>query len=203
MKTAYKGLKTKFRENGNQFGGTHFHFGLGSPNHSDRPDGASSGYARSGKAIGATHHSAPSSPVTSKRLDAITPTITGGSSSGGSGGAREPREFQRRGPIPLAMSSSSSHIQPNGHAYGSGAAPHYGHHLGASPAVSSASSVGSSSEMNLSQELQNHPLFKTPAVDRSVSSLVRAYELRLQQLEELSRSPACRKANSTPHLDVL
>ncbi|XP_020814557.1 uncharacterized protein LOC110188959 isoform X1 [Drosophila serrata] len=170
MKTAYKDLKTKFRENGNQFGGTHFHFGLGSPNHSDRPDGASSVYARNGKAIGAVHHSAPSSPVTSKRLDAISTSIssaTGGSSSGGSGG-REPREFQRRGPVPLAMSSSSSHIQPNGHSYGSGGGAHYGHHLAASPAVSSASSVGSSSEMNLSQELQNHPLFKTPAVDRSL-----------------------------------
>ncbi|KQS70807.1 uncharacterized protein Dere_GG10581, isoform F [Drosophila erecta] len=179
MKTAYKGFKTKLRENGTQFGGTHFHFGLGSPNHSDRPDGTSGGYVRGGKAIGAAHHSAPSSPVTSKRLDGIV-SVTG--SSGGSG-AREPREFLRRGPVPLAMSSSSSHIQPNGHAYGASAGAHYGHHLAASPAVSSASSLCSSSEMNLSQELQNHPLFKTPAVDRSVSSLVRAYELRLQQLQ--------------------
>ncbi|XP_052840357.1 DENN domain-containing protein 1C isoform X2 [Drosophila gunungcola] len=170
MKTAYKGFKTKLRENGNQFGGSHFHFGLGSPNHSDRPDGASAGYARGGKAIGAAHHSAPSSPVTSKRLDGIA-SVTGSSGVGGiggSGGAREPHEFQRRGPIPLAMSSSSSHIQPNGHAYGTAAGPHYGHHLAASPAVSSASSLCSSSEMNLSQELQNHPLFKTPAVDRSL-----------------------------------
>ncbi|XP_017123257.1 DENN domain-containing protein 1C isoform X2 [Drosophila elegans] len=170
MKTAYKGFKTKLRENGNQFGGSHFHFGLGSPNHSDRPDGASAGYARGGKAIGAAHHSAPSSPVTSKRLDGIA-SVTGSSGIGGiggSGGARETREFQRRGPIPLAMSSSSSHIQPNGHAYGTAAGPHYGHHLAASPAVSSASSLCSSSEMNLSQELQNHPLFKTPAVDRSL-----------------------------------
>uniref|UniRef100_A0A6P4E7N2 Uncharacterized protein LOC108038884 isoform X2 n=1 Tax=Drosophila rhopaloa TaxID=1041015 RepID=A0A6P4E7N2_DRORH len=166
MKTAYKGFKTKLRENGNQFGGTHFHFGLGSPNHSDRPDGASGGYVRGGKAIGAAHHSAPSSPVTSKRLDGIA-SVTGSSGSGGSG-AREPREFQRRGPIPLAMSSSSSHIQPNGHAYGAGAGAHYGHHLAASPVVSSASSLCSSSEMNLSQELQDHPLFKTPAVDRSL-----------------------------------
>ncbi|XP_039502269.1 DENN domain-containing protein 1A isoform X5 [Drosophila santomea] len=165
MKTAYKGFKTKLRENGNQFGGTHFHFGLGSPNHSDRPDGTSGGYVRGGKAIGAAHHSAPSSPVTSKRLDGIA-SVTGSSGSGGSV-AREPREFLRRGPVPLAMSSSSSHIQPNGHAYGSSAGAHYGHHLAASPAVSSASSLCSSSEMNLSQELQNHPLFKTPAVDRS------------------------------------
>ncbi|XP_043643695.1 DENN domain-containing protein 1A isoform X7 [Drosophila teissieri] len=165
MKTAYKGFKTKLRENGNQFGGTHFHFGLGSPNHSDRPDGTSGGYVRGGKAIGAAHHSAPSSPVTSKRLDGIA-SVTTSSESGGSV-AREPREFLRRGPVPLAMSSSSSHIQPNGHAYGSSAGAHYGHHLAASPAVSSASSLCSSSEMNLSQELQNHPLFKTPAVDRS------------------------------------
>ncbi|KRJ98456.1 DENN domain-containing protein 1A isoform X5 [Drosophila yakuba] len=165
MKTAYKGFKTKLRENGNQFGGTHFHFGLGSPNHSDRPDGTSGGYVRGGKAIGAAHHSAPSSPVTSKRLDGIA-SVTGSSGSGGSV-AREPREFLRRGPVPLAMSSSSSHIQPNGHTYGSSAGAHYGHHLAASPAVSSASSLCSSSEMNLSQELQNHPLFKTPAVDRS------------------------------------
>ncbi|KMY92455.1 DENN domain-containing protein 1A isoform X5 [Drosophila simulans] len=169
MKTAYKGFKTKLRENGNQFGGTHFHFGLGSPNHSDRPDGTSAGYVRGGKAIGAAHHSAPSSPVTSKRLDGIA-SVTGSSGSGGSG-AREPREFLRRGPVPLAMSSSSSHIQPNGHAYGASAGAHYGHHLAASPAVSSASSLCSSSEMNLSQELQNHPLFKTPAVDRSQQPL--------------------------------
>ncbi|XP_033252934.1 DENN domain-containing protein 1A-like isoform X2 [Drosophila miranda] len=181
MKTAYKGFKTKLRENGNQFGGTNFHFGLNSPTHSDRPDGGRGGYVRSGRALGAAHHSAPSSPVTSKRLDngigGIQCTGTGlglgtGSSSTHTNGslAREPGEYgTRRGPVPLAMSSSSSHIQPNGHAYGAHAAAHYGHHLGASPAVSSASSLCSSSEMNLSQELQNHPLFKTPAVDRSQS----------------------------------
>ncbi|KAH8279390.1 hypothetical protein KR026_008643, partial [Drosophila bipectinata] len=166
MKTAYKGLKTKLRENGNQFGGTHFHFGLGSPNHSDRPDG---GYVRGGKAIGATHHSAPSSPVTSKRLDGLGSGVSTNGSCSSSGG-RDSRDgsFQRRGPVPLAMSSSSSHIQPNGYAYGQVAGASYGHHLSASSAVSSASSLCSSSEMNLSQELQNHPLFKTPAVDRSL-----------------------------------
>ncbi|XP_017092494.2 DENN domain-containing protein 1C isoform X1 [Drosophila bipectinata] len=166
MKTAYKGLKTKLRENGNQFGGTHFHFGLGSPNHSDRPDG---GYVRGGKAIGATHHSAPSSPVTSKRLDGLGSGVSTNGSCSSSGG-RDSRDgsFQRRGPVPLAMSSSSSHIQPNGYGYGQVAGASYGHHLSASSAVSSASSLCSSSEMNLSQELQNHPLFKTPAVDRSL-----------------------------------
>ncbi|KAH8277741.1 hypothetical protein KR018_004443, partial [Drosophila ironensis] len=166
MKTAYKGFKTKLRENGNQFGGSHFHFGLGSPNHSDRPDG---GYVRGGTAIGTAHHSAPSSPVTSKRLDGLgsIASATGSSSSGSCTGANS-REFQRRGPLPLAMSSSSSHIQPNGYVHGASGASSYGHHLTASPVVSSASSLCSSSEMNLSQELQNHPLFKTPAVDRSL-----------------------------------
>ncbi|XP_034653316.1 mucin-5AC isoform X7 [Drosophila subobscura] len=189
MKTAYKGFKTKLRENGNQLGGTNFHFGLGSPTHSDRPDGGSGGYVRSGRGLGAAHHSAPSSPVTSKRLDngiggthgAGAITGTGSSHTNGSL-AREPREYgARRGPVPLAMSSSSSHIQPNGHAYGAHAAAHYGHHLAASPAVSSASSLCSSSEMNLSQELQNHPLFKTPAVDRSLKPSSEHHTTRTQR----------------------
>ncbi|XP_022221624.2 DENN domain-containing protein 1A isoform X5 [Drosophila obscura] len=190
MKTAYKGFKTKLRENGNQLGGTNFHFGLGSPTHSDRPDGGSGGYMRSGRALGAAHHSAPSSPVTSKRLDNGiggahgTGAGTGSSHTNGSL-AREPREYgTRRGPVPLAMSSSSSHIQPNGHAYGAHAAAHYGHHLGASPAVSSASSLCSSSEMNLSQELQNHPLFKTPAVDRSSQQQQQHHRHHHQPLED-------------------
>ncbi|XP_023036796.1 DENN domain-containing protein 1A isoform X5 [Drosophila willistoni] len=162
MKTAYKGFKSKLRENSNQFGGANFHFGLGSPQHSDRPDGSSSGIVY-GKA---SHHSAPSSPVTSKRLDGISISSNGPGSSTSSSTYQQ-QTATRRGPIPLAMSSSSSHIQPNGYAYGSPAPAHYGHHLAASSAVSSASSLCSSSEMNLSQELQNHPLFKTPAVDRS------------------------------------
>ncbi|BFG04372.1 uncharacterized protein DMAD_03362 [Drosophila madeirensis] len=189
MKTAYKGFKTKLRENGNQLGGTNFHFGLGSPTHSERPDGGSGGYVRSGRGLGAAHHSAPSSPVTSKRLDNGiggthgTGAITGTGSSHTNGSlAREPREYgARRGPVPLAMSSSSSHIQPNGHAYGAHAAAHYGHHLAASPAVSSASSLCSSSEMNLSQELQNHPLFKTPAVDRSLKPSSEHHTTRTQR----------------------
>ncbi|EDW85799.2 uncharacterized protein Dwil_GK23261 [Drosophila willistoni] len=175
MKTAYKGFKSKLRENSNQFGGANFHFGLGSPQHSDRPDGSSSGIVY-GKA---SHHSAPSSPVTSKRLDGISISSNGPGSSTSSSTYQQ-QTATRRGPIPLAMSSSSSHIQPNGYAYGSPAPAHYGHHLAASSAVSSASSLCSSSEMNLSQELQNHPLFKTPAVDRSLKPNVE-HNVRQQQ----------------------
>lgn len=39
------------------------------------------------------------------------------------------------------------------------------------PAISPTSSISGSSEMNLSQELQNHPLFKSPLVDRNVSRM--------------------------------
>lgn len=182
VKTAYK----KWRDNGSQH--PNFNFGLSSPQHSDRPDGngslSSTGSYGSRKV---THRSAPSSPVCSKRLEREI-------NVNGVGREREQTSLQlhgaavqhsgtgRRGPIPLAMSSSSSHIPPNGHALGAPMPAHFDHHVAASPAVSSASSLCSSSEMNLSQELQNHPLFKTPAVDRSVSSLVRAYESRLQKL---------------------
>lgn len=91
------------------------------------------------------------------------------------------QQQHRRAPVPLAMSSSSSQIPANGYALGAPLNANFDHIVGASPAVSSASSI-CSSEMNLSQELQNHPLFKMPAVDRSVSSLVREYERRLQLL---------------------
>ncbi|KAL7735533.1 hypothetical protein ACLKA6_010563 [Drosophila palustris] len=157
VKTAYK----KWRDNGTQNPNNQFHFGLSSPQHSDRPDGSNgSVYGRK-----VTHRSAPSSPVCSKRLE--SEIIVNGVAT------REQTSLQlhpvppRRGPVALAMSSSSSHIPANGYALGTPMRAHFDHHVGASPAVSSASSI-CSSEMNLSQELQNHPLFKTPAVDRSL-----------------------------------
>ncbi|XP_062133932.1 DENN domain-containing protein 1A isoform X2 [Drosophila sulfurigaster albostrigata] len=162
VKTAYK----KWRDNGSHNPNHQFHFGLGSPQHSDRPDGSNG--AAFGRKV--THRSAPSSPVCSKRLE-------GEISVNGGGGiaTREQTSLQlhpahgqpRRGPVSLAMSSSSSHIPANGSTLGASMRGNCDHLVGASPAVSSASSI-CSSEMNLSQELQNHPLFKTPAVDRSL-----------------------------------
>ncbi|XP_017865281.1 PREDICTED: DENN domain-containing protein 1A isoform X3 [Drosophila arizonae] len=163
VKTAYK----KWRDNGsghNHNPNHQFHFGLSSPQHSDRPDGSVNSLSSYGRKV--THHSAPSSPVCSKRLEREI-NLNGSA-------AREQQQQpmlqlpqqQRRAPVPLAMSSSSSHIPANGHALGAPNNAHFDHLIGASPAVSSASSI-CSSEMNLSQELQNHPLFKTPAVDRS------------------------------------
>ncbi|EDW08632.2 DENN domain-containing protein 1A isoform X4 [Drosophila mojavensis] len=164
VKTAYK----KWRDNGsghNHNPNHQFHFGLSSPQHSDRPDGSVNSLSGYGRKV--THRSAPSSPVCSKRLEREI-NLNGSA-------AREHQQQpmlqlpqqQRRAPVPLAMSSSSSHIPANGHALGAPNNAHFDHLIGASPAVSSASSI-CSSEMNLSQELQNHPLFKTPAVDRSL-----------------------------------
>ncbi|XP_060652111.1 DENN domain-containing protein 1A isoform X3 [Drosophila nasuta] len=166
VKTAYK----KWRDNGSHNPNHQFHFGLGSPQHSDRPDGSNG--AAFGRKV--THRSAPSSPVCSKRLEGEI------SVNGGGIATREQTSLQlhpahgqpRRGPVSLAMSSSSSHIPANGSTLGASMRANCDHLVGASPAVSSASSI-CSSEMNLSQELQNHPLFKTPAVDRSVSSMLK------------------------------
>ncbi|XP_032591177.1 DENN domain-containing protein 1A isoform X4 [Drosophila grimshawi] len=159
VKTAYK----KWRDNGshNPNSNNQFHLGLSSPQHSDRPDGSgSNGIGGYGRKI--THRSAPSSPVCSKRLERDINSVNGSAMQ-----SALPLPAQtRRAPVPLAMSSSSSHIPPNGYTLGAPNNAHFDHIVGASPAVSSASSI-CSSEMNLSQELQNHPLFKMPAVDRS------------------------------------
>ncbi|XP_034476211.1 DENN domain-containing protein 1A isoform X4 [Drosophila innubila] len=158
VKTAYK----KWRDNGTQHPNQQFHFGLGSPQHSDRPDGSSNGSVYGRKV---THRSAPSSPVCGKRQMEAEIIVNGISNPRVQSSLPLHAAPARRAgaPVSLAMSSSSSHIPANGYAL----RPNHDHHVvGASPAVSSASSI-CSSEMNLSQELQNHPLFKTPAVDRS------------------------------------
>ncbi|XP_013105132.2 mucin-6 isoform X4 [Stomoxys calcitrans] len=178
-KHAYKDLKSKFRDitpphpaaqhphhNNNNF---RSHLNSNTPH--DRMDGVSvgsyvTGGSKDSKSLKSYlgRHSAPSSPVFSKR-----------------GGASSPAPFQyaakeqiynasqhlRRGPTSLAMSNSSSHIQSNGYAKSSPIPFNHNHHLASSPTISPASSL-CSSEMNLSQELQNHPLFKSPIVDRSL-----------------------------------
>ncbi|XP_030560539.1 DENN domain-containing protein 1C isoform X4 [Drosophila novamexicana] len=179
VKTAYK----KWRDNGshNHNPNNHFHFGLSSPQHSDRPDGSSTLYGRK-----VTHRSAPSSPVCSKRELNLN-------------GQQQPMEQHmlqlpgqqqqhRRAPVPLAMSSSSSQIPANGYALGAPLNANFDHIVGASPAVSSASSI-CSSEMNLSQELQNHPLFKMPAVDRSLKPNAEHHSTRSRNGAPPARPP--------------
>lgn len=133
------------------------------------------GYGKT-KSIGG-HHSAPSSPIFSNKR-ATAANVTGGNQASAAcfqyacpEDLNGSNQFVRRAP-PLAMSSSSAHIQSNGFAGVTHGTAHLAAHLAPSPTISPASSL-CSSEMNLSQELQNHPLFKPPLVDRSVSSCLK------------------------------
>ncbi|XP_073848622.1 uncharacterized protein isoform X2 [Musca autumnalis] len=183
-RAAYKDLKSKLRDitppnpssshlhhNNNNF---RSHLNSNTPH--DRLDGVSvgSGYvtSTSGNSKDSSkslktylgRHSAPSSPVFCKRV--------GNSSAAGFQYAPKEQisaasQHLRRGPTSLAMSNSSTHIQSNGYAKSSPISFNHNHHLASSPTISPASSL-CSSEMNLSQELQNHPLFKSPIVDRSL-----------------------------------
>lgn len=190
VKSAYKDLKSKLRDitppNSSQ---THFRSHLTSNSQHDRIDGNSiGGGSSSGSAFGVGfgygktksiggHHSAPSSPIFSNKRSTAA-SVTGGNQATAAcfqyalpEDLNGSSQFVRRAP-PLAMSSSSAHIQSNGFAGVTHGTAHLAAHLASSPTISPASSL-CSSEMNLSQELQNHPLFKPPLVDRSVSSCLK------------------------------
>lgn len=116
-------------------------------------------------------HSAPSSPIFGKRVNGITGSSTVGFQYASKEQITSASLQLRRAPTPLALSSSSSQIQSNGYAKSTIGTHNLNNNMASSPTVSPASSL-CSSEMNLSQELQNHPLFKTPIVDRSVSIII-------------------------------
>ncbi|XP_037947406.1 uncharacterized protein LOC119679244 isoform X2 [Teleopsis dalmanni] len=166
VKTAYKDLKSKFRDI-TPPSNPHFRSHLASNSQHDRIDG----YVGGKSVIG--HHSAPSSPIFSKRTVAgcgsgsNLPSITAGGFQYASPEEINGATQSMRRTNPLAMSSSSSHIHSNGHTGSAINTSHHHNRLASSPTVSPASSL-CSSEMNLSQELQNHPLFKSPIVDRSL-----------------------------------
>uniref|UniRef100_T1PI51 DENN domain protein n=1 Tax=Musca domestica TaxID=7370 RepID=T1PI51_MUSDO len=184
-KHAYKDLKTKLRDitPPNPSSSSHLHHNnnnnfrshLNSNTPHDRLDGVSvgsSGYVTSasgkesaGKSLKTYlgRHSAPSSPVFCKRIGSSSAAVFQYAPKDQITNASQ---HLRRGPTTLAMSNSSTHIQSNGYAKSSPISFNHNHHLASSPTISPASSL-CSSEMNLSQELQNHPLFKSPIVDRS------------------------------------
>ncbi|XP_067630788.1 DENN domain-containing protein 1A isoform X7 [Eurosta solidaginis] len=188
VKSAYKDLKSKLRDitPPNSSHTTHFRSHLTSNSQHDRIDGNSIGsgsaFSVGGFGYGRTksisgHHSAPSSPIFNNKR---TAAACGSSATTGCFQYPAPVELNgsnqyiRRAP-PLAMSSSSAQIQSNGYAGNTHGSAHLAANLAPSPTVSPASSL-CSSEMNLSQELQNHPLFKPPLVDRtSLRSLQRQH----------------------------
>ncbi|XP_061386571.1 mucin-2-like, partial [Musca vetustissima] len=187
-KHAYKDLKSKLRDitppnpsssshlHHNHHNNNNFRSHLNSNTPHDRLDGVSvgSGYvtSSSGNSKDSSkslktylgRHSAPSSPVFCKRIGSSSAAVFQYAPKDQISNASQ---HLRRGPTALAMSNSSTHIQSNGYAKSSPISFNHNHHLASSPTISPASSL-CSSEMNLSQELQNHPLFKSPIVDRSL-----------------------------------
>ncbi|XP_054738642.1 DENN domain-containing protein 1A-like isoform X6 [Anastrepha obliqua] len=193
VKSAYKDLKSKFRDITPPNNSTpRFRSHLASHSR-DRADGTTAGneyafsvdatYVRTKSIAG--HHSAPSSPIFGNKRAASG--ATGGHSSTATcfkyaspEDLNDSNQYMRRAP-PLAMSTSSTHIRPNGSMGNTHGTAHLPVNLAPSPTVSPAGSL-CLSEMNLSQELQNHPLFKPPHVDRS--------SLRSLQTQHLLKSTA-------------
>lgn len=171
-KHVIKNLKSKIRDITPPQNNTHFRSHLTSNSQHDRIDGVVYGSSAGSKELPIKsymgRHSAPSSPIFSKRVGGLAGSSTVGFQYASKDQITSASLHLRRAPTPLAMSGSSSHIQSNGYAKSSLGPYNHNNHVDSSPTVSPASSL-CSSEMNLSQELQNHPLFKTPIVDRSVS----------------------------------
>lgn len=149
---------------------THFRSHLTSNSQHDRIDGVVYGKELPIKSY-MGRHSAPSSPIFGKRVNGVAGTSSVGFQYASKEQIASASLHLRRAPTPLAMSNSSTHIQSNGFEKSSLGSYNLNNNVASSPTVSPASSL-CSSEMNLSQELQNHPLFKTPIVDRSVSRLL-------------------------------
>ncbi|XP_065366630.1 DENN domain-containing protein 1B isoform X3 [Calliphora vicina] len=166
---AYKNFKSKLRDitppHTTAHNTTHFRSHLTSNSQHDRIDGVVYGKEIPIKSY-MGRHSAPSSPIFGKRVNGVAGPSSVGFQYASKEQITSASLHLRRAPTPLAMSSSSTHIQSNGFAKSATGSYNLNNNVASSPTVSPASSL-CSSEMNLSQELQNHPLFKTPIVDRS------------------------------------
>ncbi|KAM7345509.1 uncharacterized protein ACRADG_011776 isoform 2-T2 [Cochliomyia hominivorax] len=196
-KHAYKNLKSKLRDitppHMNAHNTTHFRSHLTSNSQHDRMDGVVPIKSYMGR------HSAPSSPIFGKRVNGVAGTSTVGFQYASKEQIASASLHLRRAPIPLAMSNSSTHIQSNGFEKSTIGSYNLNNNMASSPTVSPASSL-CSSEMNLSQELQNHPLFKTPIVDRSLKP---CHSLESNHRITASRTggaPPARPPPPAPHL---
>lgn len=177
MKTAYKDLKTKLSDRTPPKGGA--------------ASSTSRGHASTMAGTTATmyqHHSAPNSPVFTKRPQTELFTINSNSSQH----QRKPSSHSMLQTSNSMMNNATSatnttnltnHINNNlNHNNNNNSSNSYSNsgnsnsHINLSTinktptrTTPSPTSSNSSSEMNLLQELQQHALFKSPAVDRSVS----------------------------------
>lgn len=168
VKTAYKDLKLKLSERTPLKGST-----------------SRSGSAASVSSAGYQHHSAPNSPVFTKRPQSDLITISNSSTHR----SKPPKKLQTSNSM-INNSNLTNHFNNNvinnnnsGNSVinddaataltwtQNGNKP-ISHSTSKSPITVSSSptsSLSSTSEMNILQELQQHALFKLPTVDRSVS----------------------------------
>ncbi|XP_065366629.1 uncharacterized protein LOC135959596 isoform X2 [Calliphora vicina] len=199
---AYKNFKSKLRDitppHTTAHNTTHFRSHLTSNSQHDRIDGVVYGKEIPIKSY-MGRHSAPSSPIFGKRVNGVAGPSSVGFQYASKEQITSASLHLRRAPTPLAMSSSSTHIQSNGFAKSATGSYNLNNNVASSPTVSPASSL-CSSEMNLSQELQNHPLFKTPIVDRSLKP---CHSLEPNHRITASRTggpPPARPPPPAPHL---
>lgn len=152
VKTAYKDLRSKLRDKTppHQFGGD----GSG---HMSRSQFAGYDDNDSFGMSGGHHRSAPNSPVFTKKQNQNDQSYNHQHHN-----YRSTTNHQNTKPHSMLQTSSSLMNNSNYTNHNNN------NHISKSPTASQPGS-NSSSEMNLLQELQQHALFKTPAVDRSVS----------------------------------
>lgn len=176
VKTAYKDLKLKLSERTPSKGG--------SSRAGSTASASTAGYNK--------HHSAPNSPVFTKRPQSDLITISNSSTH-----RSKPAKMLQTSNSMINNSNLTNHfnnnltINNNGSTSNSAAATStvaqngnsitkpsiesgISHSISKSPITVSSSptsSLSSTSEMNILQELQQHALFKLPTVDRSVSPL--------------------------------
>lgn len=189
MKTAYKDLKTKLSDRAPSKGTV-------SSTSSSSSSSQGNGMATSTATVYQQHHSAPNSPVFTKRPQSELFALHSNSS-----------QHQRKPSSSLQTSNSmtnnsstatfTNHINNNNNLNNNNNSNHHRknnnitntttatntttttnnnnsliNNCNDSNQTPSPTSSNSSSEMNLLQELQQHALFKSPAVDRSVSVFV-------------------------------
>ncbi|XP_037046693.1 DENN domain-containing protein 1B isoform X2 [Bradysia coprophila] len=156
VKSAYKDFKSKLRDrtppnSSHQYG-----------NHSQSHDGG--------------HHSAPNSPVFTKR-------------------PQTEYSHNQNHRKPNTMLQTSNSLMNNSNFTNN-------NHINKSPTVSQPSS-NSSSEMNILQELQQHALFKMPAVDRSLKPSMDYSTLRPLRSGSLLHTPTFQSTSDSYSSDAL
>lgn len=168
MKAAYKDLRSKLREKP----ASHNHsFGEASMSQSHHADASGSSASSHGHSFGSQMHSAPNSPVFTKKHNNFDLSHHKGHRSSNPNHHHQntahhnhhPKTHTTRNSFAVAPSTkqSSNSINNNNHVENEKSTLAVG---GSTPSSSSSASNSTSSEMNLLQELQQHALFRAALV---------------------------------------